>query len=132
MEPARAEYAQDPLVGCGLHRGEQGVVPLLIQAQGRHSRQMCRTNKLGFPDKAPKATSVVNGFRTGDMVQAVVPPPSKKAGTYVGRIAIRATGSCNVTTARRTVEGIHVQYCRPLHRGDGYSYAKGAALPPQA
>lgn len=107
-------------------------MPLLISAQGRHSRQMCRTNEAGFPDKAPKATSVVGGFRTGDLVRAVVPPSSTKVGTYVGRIAIRATGYCNITTASGTTQGIHVRYCQPLHKGDGYSYTKGAVLPPQA
>ena len=110
----------------------QGIAPLAIRAMGRHSRQMCRTNAAGFPDKAPKATSVVGGFRTGDMVRAVVPGSSMKAGVHVGRIAIRASGSCNLTTATETIQGIHVRYCRPLHRGDGYAYTKGAALPPQA
>jgi 5-methylcytosine-specific restriction endonuclease McrA len=110
----------------------QGVVPLLIRAEGRHSRQMCRTNAAGFPDKVAKATSVVGGCRTGDLVRAVVPPSSKKVGIYVGRIAIRATGSCNIRTASGTIEGIHVRYCQPLHKGDGYSYTKGAALPPPA
>jgi 5-methylcytosine-specific restriction endonuclease McrA len=109
-----------------------GVVPLLITAMGRHSRQMCRTNAFGFPDKAPKATSVVGGFRTGDLVRAVVPASSVKAGVYMGRIAVRVSGSCNVKTARGTIEGIHVRYCQPLQRGDGYVYTKGAALPPQA
>jgi 5-methylcytosine-specific restriction endonuclease McrA len=112
-----------------------GVIPLLITAMGRHSRQMCRTNRFGFPDKGPKATSVVGGFRTGDIVRAVVGPPSIKAGVYVGRIAIRATGKCNLKTATGTIQGIHVRYCRPLHRGDGYTYTaqKGATtLPPQA
>jgi 5-methylcytosine-specific restriction endonuclease McrA len=109
-----------------------GIAPLLIRAEGRHSRQMCRTNEVGFPDKAPKATSVVCGFRTGDLVLAVVPAPSKKAGTHVGRIAIRATGYCNLKTVSGTIEGIHVRYCQPLHKGDGYSYAKGAALPPHS
>jgi 5-methylcytosine-specific restriction endonuclease McrA len=109
------------------------VRPLMITAMGRHSRQMCRTNAFGFPDKAPKATSVVGGFRTGDMVRAVVPTSSKKAGVYVGRIAIRATGSCNLKTAQETMQGIHVRYCQPLHRSDGYAYTQGgAALPPQA
>jgi hypothetical protein len=61
-----------------------------------------------------------------------VPPSSKKVGIYVGRIAIRATGSCNVRTASGTIEGIHARYCQPLHKGDGYSYTKGAALPPPA
>jgi hypothetical protein len=108
------------------------VRPLHIQAMGRHSRQMCRTNACGFPDKAPKATSVIGGFRTGDIVRVVVPASSAKAGVYVGRLAIRATGSCNLKTAQGTIHGIHVNYCQPLHRGDGYAYANGAALPPQA
>jgi 5-methylcytosine-specific restriction endonuclease McrA len=109
----------------------RGVLPLAIRASGRHSRQMCRTNATGFPDKAPKATSVVDGFRTGDIVRAQVPSASAKAGVYVGRIAIRATGSCNITTVTGTVQGINSRYCQPLHRGDGYAYTKGAALHPQ-
>jgi 5-methylcytosine-specific restriction endonuclease McrA len=108
-----------------------GAMPLLITAVGRHSRQMCRTNAFGFPDQAPKATSVVGGLRTGDLVRAVVPASSVKAGVYVGRLAVRATGSCHVKTARGTIEGIHVRYCQPLQRGDGYAYTTGAALPPQ-
>jgi hypothetical protein len=98
---------------------------------GRHSRQMCRMNAYGFPDKAPKATSVVAGFRTGDIVRAVVPASSAKSGVYVGRLAIRARGSCRLKTATGTVDGIHVRYCQPLHRGDGYAYQQngGAALP---
>lgn len=114
----------------------KGVMPLRITAMGRHSRQMCRTNAAGFPDKAPKATSVVGGFRTGDLVRAVVPPPSVKAGTYVGRIAVRATGSCNLkTTAQGTIQGIHVRYCQPIQKGDGYTYGYiygyGVVRPPQ-
>src|SRR6185437_215279 len=103
-----------------LHVGQ--IVPLAVTAMGRHSRQMCRTDAHGFPNKAPKATSVVGGFRTGDMVRAVLPVSSTKAGVYVGRIAIRATGSCNIKTAQGTIQHIHVRYCHPLHRGDGYSY----------
>jgi 5-methylcytosine-specific restriction endonuclease McrA len=107
------------------------VTPLLIAAEGRHSRQMRRTNSMGFPDKRPKATSVVGGFRTGDLVRAVVPASSRKAGTYIGRIAMRATGSCNLKAVGGTIEGIHVRYCQPLQRGDGYSYQNGgrACLP---
>ena len=112
-----------------------GIVPLCITATGHHSRQMCRTDAQGFPDKAAKATSVVGGLRTGDIVRAVVPASSVKAGVYVGRIAVRATGSCNITTARGTVQGVHVRDCRPLQRSDGYRYQDRqgeAALPPQA
>jgi 5-methylcytosine-specific restriction endonuclease McrA len=107
------------------------VAPLAVRATGRHSRQICRTNAAGFPDKAPRASSVVGGVRTGDIVRAVAPATSTKAGVYIGRIAIRATGFCNLTTATETIQGIHIRYCRPLQRGDGYAYTKGAALPPQ-
>jgi hypothetical protein len=110
----------------------QGITPVAITAMGRHSRQMCRTNAYGFPDKAPKATSVVGGFRTGDIVRAVVPASSTKAGVYVGRMAIRATGACNLKTTTGTIQGIQYRYCQPLHRGDGYAYGKGAALPSHA
>ena len=44
----------------------------------------------------------------------------------MGRLAVRATGSCNVKTAHETIEGIHVRYCQPLQRGDGYTYTKGS------
>jgi 5-methylcytosine-specific restriction endonuclease McrA len=112
-----------------------GVAPLQIVATGRHSRQICRTNAFGFPEKTPKSTSVVGGFRTGDLVRAVVPASSTKAGVYLGRLAVRAAGFCNITTRRGTIQGIHIRYCRPLQRGDGYNYGyseqKGvAALPP--
>jgi 5-methylcytosine-specific restriction endonuclease McrA len=110
----------------------KGLVPLAITAKGRHSRQMCRTNAFGVPDKAPKATSVVGGFRTGDIVRAVVPSSSTKAGIYVGRIAVRATGSCDIKTATDTIQGVHYRYCQPLHRADGYAYMKGEALPSHA
>jgi hypothetical protein len=121
--------------GVGASTPEQvicvGRVPLVMTATGRHSRQMCRTNAYGFPDKAPKAMSRVAGMRTGDLVRAVVPALSIKGGTYVGRLAVRATGSCNIKTSTGTVQGIHIRYCRPLHRADGYTYQKGeAALPP--
>jgi hypothetical protein len=109
-----------------------GIVPLMIIATGRHSRQMCWTNAAGFPDKAPKATSIVAGMRTGDLVRAVVPAPSIKAGTYLGRLAVRATGWCNIKTRVGTVQGIHIRYCRPLQRADGYSYQErggGASSP---
>jgi 5-methylcytosine-specific restriction endonuclease McrA len=103
-----------------------GIVPLVITATGRHSRQMCRTNAFGFPRTGPKATSVVAGLRTGDLVQAVVPAPSRKAGTYAGRLAVRATGSCNVTTRSGVVQGLPIRCCRPIQRGDGYSYSEGS------
>ena len=96
---------------------------------------MCRTNASGFPDQAPKATSVVGGLRTGGLVRAVVPASSVKAETSVGRIAMCATGSCTLTTAAGVVQGIPgipVRSCHPLQQGDGSAYTKGGALSPQA
>jgi len=86
-----------------------GVIAWLITAMRRHRRQMGRTSAAGFPDKKAKATSVVGGLRTGDLVRAVVPTGSVKAGVYIGRLAIRATGACNVKTPQRPIEGIHVR-----------------------
>jgi hypothetical protein len=115
-----------------------GVAPLLITAMGRECRQMCRPDRYGFPRTAAKGSRYgsrwVLGFHTGDLVRAVVPVPSIKAGVYVGRLAMRATGSCNIKTDTGTVQGIHLRYCQPLHRGDGYTYGyqRGVvALPPQ-
>jgi hypothetical protein len=80
-----------------------------------------------------KATSVGGGWRTGDLVRASVPASSVKAGASVGRLAVRASGSGTIKTARGTSEGIHVRERQPLQRGDGYTYdqKRGAALPPQ-
>ena len=99
-----------------------GVVPLFIKATGRGSRQMCRMDKYGFPRTGPKQASVVKGFCTGDIVRAVV-TSGVKVGTYVGKVAVRATGSLNITTREKTVQGISHRFCTVLHHCDGYSYS---------
>lgn len=50
----------------------QQVIPLLISAKGRQSRQLCNVDALGFPRGRPKGPSNVCGFQTGDMIRAVV------------------------------------------------------------
>ncbi len=104
----------------------QGVVPLLITAQGHGCRQMCLMDKRGFPRTKPKGAKKVKGLQTGDIVRAVVTEGTKQ-GTYVGRVAIRTSGSFNVTTTQTTVQGINHRFCTALHRCDGYGYQKGAA-----
>ena len=79
----------------------------------------------GFPRTKPKGAKVVKGFQTGDIVRAVV-PRGTKVGTYVGKVAIRATGYFNITTTQNTVQGISHRFCTSVHRCDGYSYQKGA------
>jgi 5-methylcytosine-specific restriction endonuclease McrA len=99
----------------------QDIVPFLIKATGHGSRQMCRMDKYGFPRTGPKQTLRVNGFRTGDIVRAVV-TSGVKMGTYTGKVAVRATGSFNITTSERTVQGIGHRFCTVVHHCDGYSY----------
>lgn len=63
------------------------------------------------------------------MVKAVV-PTGKKAGTYIGRVAVRTSGSFNLKTANGTVQGISHRHCRLFQRADGYGYEEsGTALP---
>src|ERR1019366_8946432 len=102
-----------------------GIVPLLIKATGRQSRQMCRMDRYGFPRTGPKQARSLKGFQTGDIVRAVV-TSGVKIGTYVGKVAVRATGSFNITTIERTVQGISHRFCTILHHCDGYSYSWGS------
>jgi len=106
------------------------VIPLLITATGRQCRQMRNVDKRGFPVGKPKGPSRVSGFQTGDMLRAVV-TKGKKIGTYVGRAGVKTDGYFKIRGKFGMVEGIHVRYCSPMYRDDGYSYMKGeAALPP--
>lgn len=98
------------------------IKPLLIAAKGHGTRQQCRTNKFGFPVRYCSKTKFHKGFQTGDIVKAVV-TSGKKIGTYVGRVATRATGSFNISAPDRLVQGISHKYCTHIHKKDGYSYA---------
>ena len=100
------------------------VSPLLITAKGHGSRQMCNVNDLGFPCSKPKGAKRVKGLQTGDMVVAAVTTGTKQ-GVYVGRVLVRASGSFDITTRNGRVQGIHHRFCAPVHRCDGYSYARG-------
>ena len=59
------------------------------------------------------------------MVKAVV-PKGLKAGTHVGRVAIRLTGSFNIQpgSGQATVQGISHKYCVITQRADGYGYSQ--------
>ncbi len=98
------------------------VKPLRVKAVGHNSRQMCRMDKYGFPRTSAKASRSVKGFRTGDLVKAVV-PKGKKQGVHVGKVAVRSSGSFNIVTPRGTIQGISHCHCRSLQRADGYSIA---------
>ena len=97
------------------------VPTLTVRATGRGSYQRTRLNRFGFPRGYLMRQKQVQGFQTGDLVQAQV-PSGKKAGTYQGRVAIRATGSFNIQTQQGVVQGISHRHCRLLQRADGYGY----------
>ena len=83
-----------------------------------------RVNRFGFPRTKPKQFKRVKGFQTGDIVKAIV-PKGKKAGAYIGRVAIRSSGNFNIKTKSGNIQGISYRHCQMLHRTDGYAYQKG-------
>src|SRR4029077_17195964 len=65
-----------------------------IKATGHGTRQMCQTDKYGFPRAHRARQKKYFGFQTGDMVRVDIPRGrSKHAGTYTGRVTVRASGS---------------------------------------
>ena len=108
-------------------------MPLQIMATGHGSRQMCNVDRFGFPCSGPKGAKRVQGFQTGDLVRAVV-TRGAKAGTYVGKVAVRARGIFNITTAHGRVTDIHHRFCMLIAPSDGYAYQarREAAIPPSA
>src|ERR1700730_18242773 len=76
---------------------------------------------MAFLALAPNRPNTSRGFKRVTSVRAVV-TSGKKSGVYVGRVAVRASGSFNITTTSGVVQGISHHSCMPLHRCDGYGY----------
>ncbi len=95
---------------------------LSIRATGRGSYQRTRLTKHGFRRGYLTRAKGAFGFQTGDLVRAVV-TTGRKIGTYLGRVAIRASGSFNVRTGNGLVQGIHHRFCTLVQRADGYGYS---------
>ena len=100
---------------------------LSIKATGRGSYQRTRLDAFGFPRGYLTRGKRIQGFQTGDMITADV-TKGKKIGFYVGRVAVRASGSFNVQTATGVAQGISHKYCRVLQRADGYGYSTVATI----
>jgi len=98
--------------------------PSVIKAVGRGNRQMTKPDKYGFPRATRQRKKVYFGFQTGDMAKATV-ISGKKAGIYLGKVAVRASGSFNITTTTDTIQGIHHRFFKTIHKSDGYNYMKG-------
>ena len=98
---------------------------LRVNCTGRGSRCKTRLNQYGFPRAYLTRKKTAFGFRTGDMVKAVV-PSGKHLGTHRGRLAIRMSGSFNVQSGIAGVpatQGISHKHCKITQRADGYGYA---------
>lgn len=97
------------------------IAPLLIKATGRGSRQFCLMDRYGFPRTSAKKQKSVFGFKTGDLVKAIV-PKGIKTGSYFGRVAVRHSGNFCINTKTGKIDGISHKHCKSLQRSDGYSY----------
>ena len=96
--------------------------PLLIKCTGHGNRQICGTNKYGFPIRHRSNQRIHKGFQTGDIIKAIV-TKGKKIGTYTGRVLVRASGSFDISTNMKRVAGISYKYCSHIHKKDGYQYS---------
>ncbi len=99
------------------------IKPLVITAKGYGNRQMCGTDKYGFPIRHRTRQKKSFGFQTGDMVRAII-PKGKYTGTHIGRVTIR-----NRPSFRLNRLDVHPKYLQALHKADGYSYQGGAPIP---
>jgi len=120
---AKSHWADAACVGSSTPDNLDAAVGnvLLIASRGHGSRQMCGTDKHGFPIRHKRKQKRYFGLITGDLVKAVV-PSGKRQGTHVGRVLVRASGSFDVTTKAGRQGGIGCRYCTSVQRADGYAY----------
>jgi 5-methylcytosine-specific restriction endonuclease McrA len=118
---AKAHWLDAACVGAStpqeLHL--DGVQPLRIRAYGHGRRNRCWTDRHGFPVRHAPRKKYDRGFRTGDLVEAVI-PTGKYRGRLRGRVMIRFGQSFQVGLV-----SVHPRHLRKLHRADGYGYAWG-------
>ncbi|QUL99439.1 MAG: HNH endonuclease [Candidatus Fermentithermobacillus carboniphilus] len=107
---------------AGLRIGLKRV--LVSKARGHGRRRRANVDRFGFPvGHAPRRKSYM-GFRTGDLVKAVV-PRGKYVGVHVGRIAVRFRPSFKLNGF-----DVHPKYLTVLQRDDGYECEYRAAHSP--
>jgi 5-methylcytosine-specific restriction endonuclease McrA len=94
---------------------------LQVRCTGRGSRCRTRVNASGFPRGYLMREKSVKGFRTGDMVIAIV-PKGVNLGVHAGRVAVRRRGSFNIQTSAGVIDGVSHKHCKVTMRGDGYGY----------
>src|SRR5262245_50445225 len=121
LEAPKAHWVDAACVGKSTPENLKfsNVQPLQIRAMGHGSRQMCRTDKYGFPKTHRTRKAMFMGFQTGDIVKADI-PKGKFAGRHVSRLsAVRQRPSF-------TLNGfdVHPKHLKRIHRCDGFNYQK--------
>lgn len=92
-----------------------------VAATGRGTYARTRADRYGFPRLRLPRQKHFFGFATGDYARASV-PSGVRAGTHIGRLAVRSTGSFNIRTRHGLVQGVHHRHICLLQRADGYAY----------
>ncbi|GHK02728.1 hypothetical protein SY2F82_45250 [Streptomyces sp. Y2F8-2] len=93
---------------------------LIAKATGRGSYARTTPDRHGFPRLRRARAKQHFGYVTGDLVRAVV-PSGKRAGTWTGRISVRARGQHSLSTPAGRINVSHWNL-RLVQRGDGYGY----------
>ncbi|WP_151480036.1 RNA-guided endonuclease IscB [Streptomyces albicerus] len=94
---------------------------LIAKATGRGSYARTTPDRFGFPRLRRARAKQHFGYVTGDLVRATI-PTGKWAGTWTGRISVRARGQHSLATPRGRINVSHWNL-RLVQRGDGYGYA---------
>jgi 5-methylcytosine-specific restriction endonuclease McrA len=119
---AKSHWADAACVGARTPEALQLMTqqPLLIKAMGHGRRQMCRPDAYGFPKTHRARQKSYFGIQTGDLVKAAV-PQGKYAGTWIGRVVVKASGRFDVVIHGKKAS-VHHKHCTRLWSSDGYMY----------
>lgn len=94
---------------------------LLAEQTGRGSYSRTRSDRFGFPRLILPRCKVHHGFVTGDTVRAVI-PRGKYAGTHVGRVAVRSSGTFALKTPVGLVPAVRYKHCTLIQRNNGWRF----------
>lgn len=93
------------------------IIPLQIKATGHGSRQMCATDKFGFPRQHRTKVKTQLGFRTGDLAEANI-PVGKFKGVHFGKVTVRSRPRFCLNRF-----DVNPKHLTMIQRSDGYQYA---------
>ncbi len=91
-------------------------------AKGRGSRQVCQTDRYGFPRQFRSRTKIHFNLMTGDLIR-INPLKGKNAGkSCKGKGVIRADGSLYIVSDGQRINSTY-RHAKLLQRGDGWDYS---------